>query len=138
MPPFAFKPCTEERYDEMLNILPPRTWIALGFLVGEPVSFRACRETGDERATWSAFAKVHGEHYEAEQALTVLEFVRLTPADVLAGVPADQRPGFVSKAEQPAYLAAIGPAVAAAAAASELLGDDALEAHLHPREGNGA
>jgi hypothetical protein len=43
----AIKECSEARYDEMLNILPPRLWLAYGYLVGEPVTHRKCTVTGE-------------------------------------------------------------------------------------------
>ena len=32
---------TEERYDEMLGVLPPAYWSSIGFLVGEPMDHNA-------------------------------------------------------------------------------------------------
>jgi len=39
------KECTEERYNEMLGVLPPALWLAKGFLVGEPHDHRRCKIT---------------------------------------------------------------------------------------------
>ena len=55
-----FKECTEERWDEMLGVLPPALWIAKGFLVGEPFDHRTCKITAVVRATYAAFIN-HGD-----------------------------------------------------------------------------
>ena len=48
----AIKEVPEKRYDEMLNILPPRIWLGYGFLVGEPISDRICRVKGNKSITY--------------------------------------------------------------------------------------
>ena len=68
-----FKECTEERYDEMLGVLPPALWIAKGFLVGEPFDHRTCKKTGVVRATYAAFINHGGKFYEGPN-LTIPEF----------------------------------------------------------------
>ena len=39
------KECSEERYDELLGVLPPALWLANRFLVGEPYDHRRCKIT---------------------------------------------------------------------------------------------
>jgi hypothetical protein len=68
-----FKECTEERWDEMLGVLPPALWIAKGFLVGEPFDHRTCKITGVVRATYAAFINHGGKFYEGP-SLTTPEF----------------------------------------------------------------
>jgi hypothetical protein len=65
---FEWQPITEDRYDEMLGVLPPRLHYHDGFLVGEPMSF----DRGGQ--TWSAFRIINGHHFEASQPLTLAEF----------------------------------------------------------------
>jgi hypothetical protein len=56
--------CSEARYYEMLGVVPPRTMTGLGFLVGEPSSYRRCRVTGDILPDWAAFVQHRGQYYE--------------------------------------------------------------------------
>jgi len=80
----TWKPVTQDRYDEMLNVLPPLRWNSLGFLVGEAYSERTCTETARPRQTFTALAKVGGQHFEALEALTVPEWLAMTPAKIAA------------------------------------------------------
>jgi hypothetical protein len=50
----VIKECTEERYDEMLGILPPALMLGKGFLVGEPFDHRTCSVTKVVRASYGA------------------------------------------------------------------------------------
>jgi len=65
--------CSEERYDEMLGILPPALWLSKGFLVGEPFDHRSCTATKVVRASYAAFFQHKGKFYEAGN-MTVPEF----------------------------------------------------------------
>jgi hypothetical protein len=65
--------CTEERFDEMLEILPPALWLAKGFLVGEPFDHRSCSVTNTVRASYAAFFQHKGKFYEGDN-MTVPEF----------------------------------------------------------------
>jgi hypothetical protein len=65
--------CSEERYDEMLEILPPALWLAKGFLVGEPFDHRTCSVTKVVRASYAAFFQHKGNFFEAGN-MTVPEF----------------------------------------------------------------
>lgn len=67
------KQCSEERYYEALNILPPRRWIDKGFLVGEPHSHGMCPISKVVRATYAAFFRYQGKFYEHEP-MTVPQF----------------------------------------------------------------
>ena len=79
-----FKECTEERYVEMLGVLPPALWIAKGFLVGEPFDHRTCKKTGVVRATYAAFIN-HGDKFYEGPNMTVPEFRALDVATLNAG-----------------------------------------------------
>lgn len=70
----TFKEITEERYDEMLGILPPALWIPRGFLVGEPTRHRICDVTGAVTASYAAFISLNGKFYESESDMTFAEF----------------------------------------------------------------
>ena len=71
----AIKITTEERYDEMLNILPPALWRDRGFLVGEPHSHRTCKVRGQpDQPTFAAFFYYCGHHFESVEAMTIPEF----------------------------------------------------------------
>lgn len=65
--------CSEERYDEMLEILPPALWLAKGFLVGEPFDHRTCKVTNVVRASYAAFFQHKGKFYEGDN-MTMPEF----------------------------------------------------------------
>lgn len=79
-------PTTEEKFDYGLGVLPPLGWNSLGFLVGEASDHRPCTISGRTSATFSAFARIAGQHYAASQALTLAEWKALTPADVLENI----------------------------------------------------
>ena len=71
--PITWTETTEERYGEMLEVLPPIAMGNGGFLVGEPWDHHAL--TGDPR--FQAYRQV-GERYEASnRAMTVQEFRQL-------------------------------------------------------------
>lgn len=76
----TWKIVTRERFWEMLGMMPPARRNGLGFLVGEPYSYRACAVTKRGAETFSAFAEDHRSevYFECEQPLTVAEFDKLT------------------------------------------------------------
>jgi hypothetical protein len=63
-------PITAERYDEMLNILPPIGWCAAGFLVMEPID--DCPETRLPR--FGAFRQQGAEYFESSRPITRAEW----------------------------------------------------------------
>ena len=65
--------CSEERYDEMLGILPPALWLGKGFLVGEPFDHRRCKVTHVVRASYAAFFQNKGKFFEGDN-MTIPEF----------------------------------------------------------------
>lgn len=77
----AIKECTEERYDEMLGILPPALWVGKGFLVGERYDHRKCKITGKVSPTCSAFFHAFGRFFEGDP-LTVAELVNFDIKDL--------------------------------------------------------
>jgi hypothetical protein len=68
------KECSEQRYDQMLGILPPIVWVGKGFLVGEPADHRKCKITGKTAATYAAFFNAFGRYFEGDP-MTISEFV---------------------------------------------------------------
>lgn len=75
---------TEERYDEMLGVLPPEAYTSLGFLVGEPNDHVRCSVTGRIAPNFQAFAQFGGKFYEAVECMTIPEFRKVTRAEVLS------------------------------------------------------
>jgi hypothetical protein len=72
-----WKEVTQGRYCAMLEILPPATQTANGFLVGEAARHRACEVTRQCRAAYAAFVESDGRYLESETPLTVPEFKHL-------------------------------------------------------------
>ena len=81
----VFRPITPERYDDMLDILPPALETGLGFLMGEPMDYRVCRVQGTTRAAYSAFVQSGAAHFQASAPMTAPEFRRLTTAQIQEG-----------------------------------------------------
>jgi hypothetical protein len=69
----AITECAEERYDQMLGILPPTLWLEYGFLAGHPHGHRECLVTGQVLPTYAAFFYGFGRYYEGDP-MTVPEF----------------------------------------------------------------
>ena|SRR5690349_14934232 len=67
--PIEWTETTEERYIEMLEVLPPAFWQGGGFLVGEPSDHHAT--TG--RPRFSGFREIQGKFFEANRPMTVQE-----------------------------------------------------------------
>ncbi len=74
-----WKPITPETYAEALNAVPPAMQTRLGFLAGEAVSDRVCKQVNEERATYRAFAKIGEDYYESKDPMTPGEFRILAP-----------------------------------------------------------
>jgi hypothetical protein len=62
----AIKECSEDRYDQMLGILPPTLWLEYGFLVREMHGHRTCTVTGQVLPTYAAFFHGFGRYYEGD------------------------------------------------------------------------
>ncbi len=76
----TIKTCTEERYWEMLEVLPPAIMDGKGFMVGEPWSHRQCTVTSrHDQPTFSAFFLFGTKFYEATEAMTIAEYKAITP-----------------------------------------------------------
>ena len=73
---------TQEKYWEMLEVLPPAVMTGLGFLVGEPLTHGTCPVTGKFGALYEAFAQVGKEFFVANEAMTVAGFKSITAKDV--------------------------------------------------------
>jgi len=76
---------TEERFDEMLGVLPPAMWLAHGFLVGEPWD-----HDRQGRPRFAAFVQVDGVYYESAGPMTGPEFRAFQASDVERNVIAGQ------------------------------------------------
>lgn len=70
----AWKTIPEDRYFEMLGVLPPEYRAGNGFLVGEPSDHRRCTIDGDVVPRFAAFVQEGEDFYEAERPLTIAEF----------------------------------------------------------------
>ena len=69
--PITWDACTEEVYDRMLEVLPPASMRAGGFLVGEPSDHEA--DTG--RPRYAAYRQWDSECFAASRPLTIPEFL---------------------------------------------------------------
>ena len=78
----TWKQVTENRYWEMLGVVPPAMYIRMGFLVGEPMSHRICTVSGKEAETFTAFIENRDGFYECTEALTAAEFKAVKPLEL--------------------------------------------------------
>jgi hypothetical protein len=69
----AIKECTPERYNQMLEVLPPEVWLGKGFLVGEPTTHRRCKITSFILPSYAAFFSAYRRYYEGDD-MTIPEF----------------------------------------------------------------
>lgn len=74
---------SKERYEDMLNILPPVAHMAGGFLVGEAWSHKFDHSTRQSIPTFVGFKTINGEFFACAEPLTVAEFLVITNAEVL-------------------------------------------------------
>lgn len=66
---------TEERYYDMLGVLPPADRTGSGFLVGEPYDHRPCRVNSTVQPTYQAFFQSGDERFfECREPMTKAEF----------------------------------------------------------------
>jgi hypothetical protein len=76
----------EDRYYEMLEILPPACQTGLGFLVGEPMDHVKCSVTKKIAPNFTAFAEIgtpaNRTYYECTKPLTIAEFRAITENDL--------------------------------------------------------
>lgn len=68
--PITWTPTTAEKYEEMLNILPPAGWMRGGFLVGEPTD----HDFASGRPRYDAFRQRDAVFETASRPLTLAEF----------------------------------------------------------------
>jgi hypothetical protein len=80
----TFSDTTEERYFEMLGVLPPEAYGAGGFLVGEPVNHRNCEISGRLAPTFDAFFSIGDQYYASDEPMTVKEFAKVKKADIVS------------------------------------------------------
>jgi len=67
--PIVWQLTTAERYDEMLNVLPPAAWIGGAFLVGEPIDH--CFATG--RPRFEAYWQQGRTYLVSSRPITIAE-----------------------------------------------------------------
>lgn len=77
MHPMTWKRVDEERFDYMLECLPPIDWNSKGFLVGEAWS------TIQGEEAYCAFFSHNGDYYESQYPLTRNMWKNITIDDVL-------------------------------------------------------
>jgi hypothetical protein len=74
----TFKRCSEKRFNQMLDMLPPLAWTSKGFLVGEAWGDRTCAVTGNLRPTFKAMIcrwdQEGMSYFESTMGLTVAEW----------------------------------------------------------------
>ena len=78
--PIRFRETDEDRFWEMLGVLPPEIQERGGFLVGEP--WDHCPRTGRER--FMCHWEVDGKFYESTRPITVKEFKSIDPSAITA------------------------------------------------------
>src|SRR3990167_3936197 len=71
--PVQWRPCSEARYHDMLNVLPPAWHERGGFLVGEPWD----HDAGNGQPRFAAFRRRGGSFYESDRPMTRAEFCAL-------------------------------------------------------------
>lgn len=76
---------TQKIYDDALGALPPEVYGTHGFLLGEPITHRRCRISGEYAPTFEAHCLIRGQFYVSADSVTVKEFEQLTVNDVLQG-----------------------------------------------------
>lgn len=74
----GWKLTTEEKYWEMLGVLPPAVMTSLGFMVGEPFD-----HSPEGYPRFEAFAEVDGRFYVHTTPLRISEFRNMTKYDVI-------------------------------------------------------
>lgn len=85
-----FKKVSEERYNEMLGVLPPALHLGKGFLVGEPWTHKRCEVSGqDNTPAFMAFIRRNGEFFEADAPMTGAEFRILEPHRIIMLPPVE-------------------------------------------------
>ena len=72
-----FTKTTEEKYWEMLGVLPPAIMTGYGFLVGEPMDHNA-----QGRPRFSCFMEYRGEFFESVAPMTIAEFKAIKSEDL--------------------------------------------------------
>lgn len=83
---YAWAEVTEQRYNEMLEVLPPIGWDSKGFLVGEAWVHKPCSVANDPgyvTAGYQAFAHIDGKFYACDMPLTRKEWKALERNDIL-------------------------------------------------------
>lgn len=91
---------TEQRYDEMLGVLPPAIYTQHGYLVGEPVTHNA-----KGQPVFDAFIRFRRNGYEfycyfeCDTPMTVQEFRKVKPQQVELDMVAEHAAKFFERLE---------------------------------------
>ena len=67
-------PTTKEKYEEMLEILPPIDFNGESFLVGEPVTHRNCAISGYPESTYDGYVFRDKQYWVTDTDVTRREF----------------------------------------------------------------
>lgn len=68
--PITWAPTTEERFTEMLEVLPPALWLRNGFLIGEPWD----HDAGNGQPRYEAYRQRSGAYLVGSRPMTRAEF----------------------------------------------------------------
>lgn len=83
----AWKLVTEDRYDEMLGVVPPLDWVSKGFLVGEQWCDKECSVIALPSPAYTAFVSYMGRFYENDEPMTRREWRAFDPHTARLPVP---------------------------------------------------
>ena len=74
-----WKRTTREKYWEMLEVLPPATQDAHGFLLGEPQDHDFCQVSGYVMPRYDAYLQRRGKYYVSTRPLSLFEYRKYAP-----------------------------------------------------------
>lgn len=80
----TWKRVSAERYEDLLNILPPIDFDGNSFLVGEAADHRVCTRSGKLNASYTGLVCIGTDYYESLDPLTRREFRELPRWQILA------------------------------------------------------
>jgi len=75
--PTHWQETTEEKYDEMLCVLPPEYMAGGSFVVGEPVTHRPCTISKHLAPTFDGFTIHLNKFWATKESVTIREFKAL-------------------------------------------------------------
>lgn len=83
MDKFTWKEVTEDRYNDMLNVIPPLAWVSKGFLVGEAWTHKICSINHRMSSAFQAMVRSNGQYYECLEPMTVAEWREVHSSEVV-------------------------------------------------------